>query len=349
MSDAAFLDAILTHPDDDGPRLVYADWLDEQGDPRGEFIRLQCELARLPESDAPQPTDLERREWELLQRHGDAWDEPMPGRAESWEFRRGFIAWALFRPQQLLDHGPYLAGSVPTLDAISVLDPGGRVRELLDSPLLARAVHLAFKYTPHETSSTDPITMQTRITRYVRPEDALRPTDWAALAAAPPLPRLRSLSLAWTGVDSSAARHLTAAPLLAPVRRLDLTGCGMDDEAVAVLANSPRAAGLERIDLGRNHLGPVGIAALADSPHLGSLKHLDLSGVPLGPAALPALSRLVVRFLNRRGGDGTRAAAILARPGSRTAALERLDLRDTGFSPADRDFLRAQFGDRVLL
>src|SRR2546422_761256 len=48
MSDSApFLRAICAHPDDDGPRLVYADWLDERGDPRGEFIRVQCGLAKL--------------------------------------------------------------------------------------------------------------------------------------------------------------------------------------------------------------------------------------------------------------------------------------------------------------
>lgn len=34
-----FLWAILASPDSDLPRLQYADWLKEQGDPRGEFIR----------------------------------------------------------------------------------------------------------------------------------------------------------------------------------------------------------------------------------------------------------------------------------------------------------------------
>src|SRR5947209_6043535 len=44
-----FLAAILGAPDDDLPRLIYADWLDERGDPaRAEFILLQVELARLP-------------------------------------------------------------------------------------------------------------------------------------------------------------------------------------------------------------------------------------------------------------------------------------------------------------
>jgi uncharacterized protein (TIGR02996 family) len=38
----SFLEDIVANPDDDGPRLVYADWLDEHGDStRAEFIRLQ--------------------------------------------------------------------------------------------------------------------------------------------------------------------------------------------------------------------------------------------------------------------------------------------------------------------
>lgn len=45
----ALLRAILTNSDDDLPRLVLADWLDEHGgDPdRAEFIRVQCELASI--------------------------------------------------------------------------------------------------------------------------------------------------------------------------------------------------------------------------------------------------------------------------------------------------------------
>lgn len=45
---AALLAAIRAHPDEDTPRLVYADWLDEHGEgERAELIRVQCELARL--------------------------------------------------------------------------------------------------------------------------------------------------------------------------------------------------------------------------------------------------------------------------------------------------------------
>jgi uncharacterized protein (TIGR02996 family) len=46
----AFLAAIIANPDDDLPRLVYADWLRESWQPedswaRGEFIQVQCEIA----------------------------------------------------------------------------------------------------------------------------------------------------------------------------------------------------------------------------------------------------------------------------------------------------------------
>lgn len=45
----ALLRAILAHPDEDTPRLMYADWLDENGQPeRAEFIRLQILLHNTP-------------------------------------------------------------------------------------------------------------------------------------------------------------------------------------------------------------------------------------------------------------------------------------------------------------
>jgi len=39
----ALLDAVLAQPEDDAARAVYADWLSEQGQVRGEFIQIQLE------------------------------------------------------------------------------------------------------------------------------------------------------------------------------------------------------------------------------------------------------------------------------------------------------------------
>jgi uncharacterized protein (TIGR02996 family) len=44
----ALMATIREQPDSDAPRLVYADWLEEHGDPlHAEFIRVQCEIHRL--------------------------------------------------------------------------------------------------------------------------------------------------------------------------------------------------------------------------------------------------------------------------------------------------------------
>lgn len=115
VEQSAFLRAILTHPGDDTARLVYADWLQENGqEERAEFIRVQVELTRTPrcgtvwEPGHPKGPvgcrccDLRRRERELFESHGADWFGPTgcltrPNereRSAGGEFRvvaRGFI------------------------------------------------------------------------------------------------------------------------------------------------------------------------------------------------------------------------------------------------------------------
>src|SRR5450755_1239427 len=88
--EGAFLQAILEAPDDDFSRLVFADWLEEHSDPRGEFIHLQCRLA-LMDADDLSRSDLEARECELLRLHQDEWLGPLRPLLCGWTFRRGFL------------------------------------------------------------------------------------------------------------------------------------------------------------------------------------------------------------------------------------------------------------------
>src|SRR5689334_15276110 len=89
---ASFLAAIREAPEDDTPRLVYADWLDDQGDAaRAEFIRIQCERARLHEGEA-RDFELRWREEQLLADHGEEWSREVPAWArKECTFRRGFV------------------------------------------------------------------------------------------------------------------------------------------------------------------------------------------------------------------------------------------------------------------
>jgi uncharacterized protein (TIGR02996 family) len=85
---ADVLAAVYAQPDDDAPRLVYADALQERGDPRGELIALQIRLA----IEAGEPA-MRVRERELLREHGDAWLGALaPIVLPPFAFERGFLA-----------------------------------------------------------------------------------------------------------------------------------------------------------------------------------------------------------------------------------------------------------------
>ena len=81
-NEVALLEAIYANPDDDAPRLVYADWLQERGDPRGEFIAMQLSSKRDPAAENA-----------LVKKHKKAWLGPLASiLGGDLEFRRGFPA-----------------------------------------------------------------------------------------------------------------------------------------------------------------------------------------------------------------------------------------------------------------
>ena len=127
MSDAdALLLAILTDPADDLPRLMYADCLEDHGEPeRAEFVRVQCELAGTPALSETRRDALRRRERELLgwfvaedlavelglppheSLYATDWGWICPGLGVELIPRRGFVA-EVFLPLATFAGGPCL-------------------------------------------------------------------------------------------------------------------------------------------------------------------------------------------------------------------------------------------------
>ena len=85
-----FLRAICANPEDNTVRLVYADWLAENGDEeRAEFIRLQVAVPDRPQQFDERYARIE----ELRKRNWEAWFGELPkfpGIGWSGSFRRGF-------------------------------------------------------------------------------------------------------------------------------------------------------------------------------------------------------------------------------------------------------------------
>jgi uncharacterized protein (TIGR02996 family) len=248
---AAFLDRVCADPDDDGPRLILADWLDEHGDPRGEFIRVQLALARLP-ADDPHREALVEREAALLARFHVPWTEGFKGLAAGPEFRRGFVETINIDGRTFLRRADELFRMAP-IRHVRLLDVGSTFERLIQSPQLARLTALTV-YAQH---------MDDRLTRL--------------LAESPYLEGLRSLNIGRNRVGDRGVERLAWSPRFRQLVDLNLSDNAIGDGGARVLAESSNLAGLMSLELRRNELTRAGLGYLVASNVLASLRHLGLA------------------------------------------------------------------------
>jgi uncharacterized protein (TIGR02996 family) len=115
-----FLRAILDAPDDDAPRAAFADWLQERGDPRGEFLAIQLEHARAwpdhHETDGCSCASCERfrrcRELATPERRRE-WAGPAHDPSVLVHFYRGFVETVQIQTADWMEHGPTIVQAQP--------------------------------------------------------------------------------------------------------------------------------------------------------------------------------------------------------------------------------------------
>jgi uncharacterized protein (TIGR02996 family) len=90
----ALMAAIIANPDEDTPRLAFADWLQEHGDKhdraRAEFIRLQIEAFPLPKGDESR-AKLEKQAAALAKKYAKHWLGPIAGLLNETRFQPELI------------------------------------------------------------------------------------------------------------------------------------------------------------------------------------------------------------------------------------------------------------------
>jgi uncharacterized protein (TIGR02996 family) len=217
-----FVAAICAEPEDDLPRLIYADWLDDRGDPRGEFIRLQLS------EQVGEPANVARVA-ELEKLYGRKWAGPFADWAYMVGFRRGFAEHLVIPAEVFIDFADEVFQIAP-IRGVSLIGAAKKIRKLVQQPALLNLTAL------HLTGTL------------------IGDKGVARLAACPHLANLRTLRLGHCDLTSKAISHLCDSPHLANVTHLDLDDNNIDSAAIVALANSQLPSRLQRLDLRNNDL-----------------------------------------------------------------------------------------------
>jgi uncharacterized protein (TIGR02996 family) len=321
-----FLEDILANPDDDAPRLIYADWLDENGDAaRAEFIRVQIERTTLPEWD-PRQVRLRLREEALLKLHGRKWKAELPRLQDvTWkEFRRGFVATARFTRFSVINANASACWAATPVEAISVRWPRkGEPCERL-APL-AGLRELSFLETPVEVAplADSPLLSTLRVLSI----SGLWATGFRRLAGSPHLGNLATLRVPFNSIGNEGIDALLGAKSLNALTELDLSDHGrtgrhrgdpvIEAETVATLVAWPGMNRLCSLKMSCTGVGQSGLRTLLRSPGAKGLKVLALQYNELDSAAMQefdaALPELQLDVLDLGGNLlGNRGAKYLA-------------------------------------
>jgi uncharacterized protein (TIGR02996 family) len=359
---AAFLAAAKDEPEDDAPRLVLCDWLQEHGDEhdaaRAEFVRLQCLFARAALQDMrvanllhrdrllngsrllryglngayqrlvardAQLGDLRRRAAELQKQHEARWLGPLRERASIRQFHRGLLSADV--------NGRRFA--VRLMAAVAASEVGPWLETLRLRPL------------PHEAlgrTARCPLLAHLR-TLDLSPNSRLGADGLAILLSSPHLSRLASLNASFAGLKEGGARAVAAATGLANLRELTLDANGLGPQDAALLAAAHNLGGLVSLHLRTNRIGAEGVRALGHSPYLTHLRALNLLGNAIGTegvvalAGSPRLDGLTMLGLAGNGVGSEGLAALLAWPG--LGRLTVLDLTGNSLGDAGATLLAA--------
>jgi uncharacterized protein (TIGR02996 family) len=250
-----FLRAIHDEPDEPAHRLVFADWLEENGDPaRAECVRVEVKLDAL--GDRAFEGEMLRAYSEFLYvAHGDRLRAAVKSRYGKTEFRTRFGVPDAVHVEPAEAAAGDEAALAPPLRRLTVVSKGSGAA-LLSRPELAGVSDLEVR--------------------------GMGPAEFDALFARP-LPRLRALNLVHPRLDRARRDRLFDAPLMQQLTELTLSG------DVADLLRRPRPQSLRRLRLHHVDLDAAATEALFGAAWAG-LQRLDLEAVTVDE---PAAARML--------------------------------------------------------
>jgi uncharacterized protein (TIGR02996 family) len=325
----ALLQAIWNDPDDDTPRLVYADFLEETGREeevaRAKFIRLGIETAKLdPIEKHWNPLFAEEKR--LWKKYRTRWMAGLPRWAYHAPPERGFLhetysaihihqfrkeAEAIFHREPLIqlalmggsrEEAKRLAESsilsrVRFLKLFGYLVDKEQLELLFQSPHLKNLWGFEVWGNPPETDLISLITGQEKFSTFRRLHFNWQPIGIAGVSALSQSSTLKELVSFGLHADASpeSAKLLTTSPMMNKVRSFRFTGdfqiSVLGAKGFRVLTKSPWMNQLESLDLMGNRITNDGLKNLPRSQTWDRLEVLNLFGNEIGDDGLKSLAQ----------------------------------------------------------
>ncbi len=287
----SLLKAIVENPTDVSRRLVYADWLEENGQTeRAELIRLQCEFEERndPPPHAYCPTrqksverhytvphelwQVEKRIRELLgnEKHEDEWLGGLRKVFFRHKWRCGFPEVIKVTAKKFLANANKILSTIPLtrleLYLLQRTKPPTRVSALLEVDGIENMAGLD-------------------LSKNQLGKEGIEDLVEAA-------PRLKNLETLWWNeneLDHKSLEALLASPDFGKVKTLWLMGNELPGKSLGAFAKAKHWKCLEAIWFGDNHVNEKGMEEFVSFPHRKQLKHLHLGGCPLSTKSVETL------------------------------------------------------------
>jgi uncharacterized protein (TIGR02996 family) len=214
-TDAALLAAVHAAPGDLGVRAIYADYLQERGDPRGELIVLQ--LAHPP--GTREPPEVRLRLQQLFGQHAAKWLGELSACVEYEGYGHGFVEAVKFKKVAGYESAYVIPPPDPFWSTVRKVTGGVPASDALPMPILERALeidHRGMRVLARLAKPPPLCEIEWRGTDPARDGEAV--ADFAAIVKRSPSLRLVTIrgegaeALAWAWRDSSIRQLVVEAP-----------------------------------------------------------------------------------------------------------------------------------------
>lgn len=262
MDRDALLDAVHAAPDDDAPRLVLADWFEENGEvERAGFVRTQIAMRREYETNLRLTARLEQLFLEQRGLFHQAWASVARQCLSSAvaHYTRGFFDGSVrVTAEQFATFLPDLVPWIGPNAWVFIADcQGSHLDQAKGLPELKWVRRLGFTWP-------------------IRDQPQTSHADVSGLLKSPHLSRLTHLQLAHLNMTRRIVEELCEADNLEGLQYLNLHGNRLGTAGLLRIADNPRFGSLANLDLSDTGATTRGVIAILSSPHLRSLQKLSI-------------------------------------------------------------------------